>query len=297
MKSFYLIIPVAAVLLLTGCRDGKKEAAGPSVMAREVPERMDDFVFENDLIAGRFYGKALEGNPTSPGIDVWVKMPGALVTDDWYAHAVDDPDYYHHDHGGKDCYKVSVSLGGGASAPFVGGELRYPATNWRESAVLSQSDDEVSFVLKYPSWDAGGVEVSLEKTVTVTAGSYFCKVEDRYYGEFDTIDIAAGFWVHDRTNATSLGSDGKTFVSIWEPASDQSIEPEDGMLGLAVVMPAGREATLVTSAGKEHSVVLATVRSGEPLTYWFGSCWSKGDVTDFQVWTRCIQTFLSSTNN
>ena len=27
-------------------------------MARFVPERSDDFVFENNLIAGRFYGKA-----------------------------------------------------------------------------------------------------------------------------------------------------------------------------------------------------------------------------------------------
>ena len=45
------------------------------VMARYVPERADDFVFENNLIAGRFYGEALEGNPTSPGIDVWVKIP------------------------------------------------------------------------------------------------------------------------------------------------------------------------------------------------------------------------------
>ena len=66
---------------------------GPSVMARYVPERADDFVFENDLIAGRFYGEALEGNPTSPGLDIWVKLPGKLVADDWYAHAVEDPGY------------------------------------------------------------------------------------------------------------------------------------------------------------------------------------------------------------
>ena len=28
-------------------------------MAREVPERADDFVFENNLIAGRFYGSSM----------------------------------------------------------------------------------------------------------------------------------------------------------------------------------------------------------------------------------------------
>ena len=84
-------------------------------MARAVPERADDFVFENNLVAGRFYGKELEGIATSTGLDIWVKQPGALVADTWYAEAQKDPGYYHHDHGGKDCYKVAVSLGGGAS--------------------------------------------------------------------------------------------------------------------------------------------------------------------------------------
>jgi hypothetical protein len=89
----------ASILLLASCGSQPKEQ---KVMAREVPERADDFVFENNLIAGRFYGKALEGNPTSPGIDIWVKLPGALVANEWYAEAVkpgkmatvkDDSDY------------------------------------------------------------------------------------------------------------------------------------------------------------------------------------------------------------
>ena len=106
MKKYILI---ASVLLLAACAGKPKEQ---KVMAREVPERADDFVFENNLIAGRFYGKALEGNPTSPGIDIWVKLPGALVANDWYAEAVKpgNGNYYHKDHGGKDCYKVAVSL-------------------------------------------------------------------------------------------------------------------------------------------------------------------------------------------
>ena len=77
MKRFFLFFAFAA-LMATGC---KPEAR---VMARAVPERADDFVFENNLIAGRFYGEALEGNPTSPGLDIWVKMPGKLVADNFY---------------------------------------------------------------------------------------------------------------------------------------------------------------------------------------------------------------------
>ena len=105
-----IVVIALALTLLASCA-GKPEEQ--KVMAREVPERADDFVFENNLIAGRFYGKALEGNPTSPGIDIWVKLPGALVANDWYAEAIKpgNGNYYHKDHGGKDCYKVAVSLG------------------------------------------------------------------------------------------------------------------------------------------------------------------------------------------
>ena len=79
----YILMAVLAAMALTGCR----KTVEPKVMARTVPERADDFVFENNLIAGRFYGKALEGNPTSPGLDIWVKLPGKLVADEWYAKA------------------------------------------------------------------------------------------------------------------------------------------------------------------------------------------------------------------
>ena len=126
MKRTLLIL--ASALCLCCC--GQKPLE-PKVMARYVPERADDFVFENNLIAGRIYGKALEGNPTSPGIDIWVKKPGRLVANEWYAQAQVDPNYYHHDHGeGKDCYKVGRSLGGGGS----GSELHGHATGtpyWR----------------------------------------------------------------------------------------------------------------------------------------------------------------------
>ena len=193
------ILLLSLVLLaLAGC---KKEPE-TKVMARYVPERSDDFVFENNLIAGRFYGEALEGNPTSPGIDVWVKLPGKLVANDWYKGAMEDPDYYHHDHGGKDCYKVAVSLGGGASAPFIEGELCLPPTNYRSYEMLEEGPDKVSFVLHYPAWQAAdGITVSLDKKVTVVADSYFCDVEDTYtFTGVDSLTIAAGVNRHPAQN-------------------------------------------------------------------------------------------------
>ena len=283
MKRFATIAALA--LLLAGCRP----APEVKVMARAVPERADDFVFENNLVAGRFYGEALEGNPTSPGLDIWVKLPGALVADEWYRGAMEDPDYYHHDHGGKDCYKVAVSLGGGASVPYVEGRLCFPATNYRSSRVDSLTPGMLRFTLNYPAWEiAPGVEVALEKTVTVTADTYFCDVEDVYtFTGADSLTVAAGFNRHLAQNTIELEQVSDDRYAIWEHASDQSIEPEEGMLGVAVVMP-GSEAVCM-SADSTHALLLKSVTSGEPVCYKFGSCWSKGDIKTAEDWFKTVE--------
>jgi len=290
MKRIALLFIVAAAI--AACAPKEKEV---KVMARAVPERADDFVFENNLIAGRFYGKALEGNPTSPGVDVWVKLPGALVANDWYAAAVaegGDANYYHKDHGGKDCYKVSVSLGGGASVPFVDSTLCYPATNYRSCEVLSEGPEEVVFVLHYPEWKAGERTVTLDKKVTVLSDSYFCKVEDTYTFAGDSLEIAAGVFRHaengsiDVDEAESFGGD---YYALWEHASDQSVEPEDGMVGTAVILPGADKVQLVD--GGSHGVCLKKVASGQPLEYWFGSCWSKGEIPAANLWFDLVAEF------
>jgi len=282
----YLIIAALAVLTLGGC----KSAPEQKVMARAVPERADDFVFENNLIAGRFYGKALEGNPTSPGLDIWVKLPGKLVADEWYKGYMEESDtYYHKDHGGKDCYKVAVSLGGGASVPFIEGQPRWPATNYRSCEVLETAPDKVVFALHYPSWEAvEGVNVSLDKKVTVTADTYFIQVEDTYnFTGAETITIAAGIKLHSAQNTVQDKYEGNDRFAIWENASDQSVEPEDGLLGVAVIMP-GADSLLV-SEELDHGLLLKDIASGETVSYSVGSCWSKGDIKDAATWFGMVK--------
>ena len=281
-KLFYAMLGLMALAACT-------QAPEKKVMARFVPERSDDFVFENNLIAGRFYGQALEGNPTSPGLDIWVKLPGKLVADEWYkGYETQSDEYYHHDHGGKDCYKVSVSLGGGASTPLIDGQLRFPATNYRSYDIVEETPEKVVFTLHYPEWEAvDGVKVSLDKTVTVTPDTYFCDVEDIYtFTGRDTLAIAAGINVHAAQNTVEKQSVLSTAVAIWEHASDQTFEPEDGMLGVAVVMP-GADATFTTEDGT-HLVACKRIVSGQPLRYRFGSCWSKGDVKTAEDWFALV---------
>lgn|SRR5574344_212351 len=281
----YLIIALAALLALGGCR----QSSEPKVMVRAVPERMDDFVFENNLIAGRIYGKALEGNPTSPGIDIWVKKPGKLVANEWYAAAQSDPEYYHHNHDGKDCYKVAVSLGGGASAAMAGDSLVFPATNYRTCEIVEQKPDKAVFVLHYPEWNVGKGTISLDKKITVTADSYFCKSEDTYTFtgmDGDTLLVAAGIFRHPDQNSVIDEISSKDRYGIWEKASDQSVEPEDGQIGVGVFVP-DAEGVKITSDQK-HGLVFKKVKSGETFTYYFGSCWSKGDIQSSEKWFEML---------
>jgi len=265
------------------------QTAGPQVMARHVPERLDDIVFENDLVCFRIYGKALENNTTSPGFDVWVKLPGKLVADDWYAHAQKEPGYYHHNHGGKDCYKVSTSLGAGASAVIMDGKICYPATNYRTFEILEKTDRKVVFILHYPQWSIGAVKLSLDKKITVTPGTYLLKCEDVYtFSGAETLQVGAGVFRHDSGTIENEYIGNGTYA-IWEHASDQSAEPEVGMIGVAVKLPRGRMVS-ITSDGS-HGLCPRTVRSGETYTYYFGACWSKAGIDSADQWFNIVKKF------
>ena len=282
MKKYILLMALAAICACSRAPEKK-------VMARFVPERSDDFVFENNLIAGRFYGQALEGNPTSPGIDIWVKLPGKLVADEWYkGYETESDEYYHHDHGGKDCYKVAVSLGGGASAPLIDGVLRFPATNFRSWEVVREEQDKVTFTLHYPEWEAAeGVKVALDKTVTIVPDTYFCDVEDLYtFTGKDSLVVATGINRHTAQETVEREIALPTSVAIWEHASDTTYEPEDGMIGVAVVMPEA-DYTFITADGT-HLVATKRIVSGEPVHYSFGSCWSKGENKTADDWFKLV---------
>ena len=97
-------------------RKGRPAPPTPQVFGRLVPERMDDFAWENNLIGFRMYGPALQATgEISNGIDIWQKRTRDLVVDKWYKNGD-----YHTDHGeGLDCYKVGRTLGGGAMAPYL----------------------------------------------------------------------------------------------------------------------------------------------------------------------------------
>jgi len=279
MKRTILSLLICTMSLAAFAQEG-------SVMARYVPERFDDFVWENEYICHRMYGKALEGNPTTPGVDVWVKYPGKLVANKLYDNELNQGHSYHKDWGdGKDCYKVAKTLGAGGSCIILDDNFCFPATNYRNWEIDEQTSDHITFTLHYPEWQVNGAYISYDKRITVYSGTYFCKSEDTYnfYGNCpDTLVVAAGIVLHDVEDKYI----GRDCISIWEKASDLCGEPEDGRIGISIYCPGTR-----TSKKSNHLICKKKIKSGDTFEYWFASCWSKGEIKTSDEWFKKLQQF------
>ena len=98
--------------------EGKPAEVTAKTYARFVPERKDDFAWENDMAAYRMYGPALANENPSNGVDYWAKCTEKLVVDQRYKDEEFNKISYHIDHGqGLDFYKVAHTLGCGGIAP------------------------------------------------------------------------------------------------------------------------------------------------------------------------------------
>lgn len=252
---------------------------------RQVPERYDDYAWENDKVVYRLYGPALETSPeklVTPGIDVWVKSTERLVIDERYARG-----RYHDDLGdGMDCYKVGVTLGAGASLPLVGGTLRMMEHNYVTQQTLDNGPIRTSVRLTYAPFDVEGRTVTLTKTISLDAGARFSRMEDSYAFEGEGLPIAAGVVRHDVKELTT----GDGWLALREAASDSADPARDGDIYLGIVLPGA--AILPDTLG--HALAVKEVRPGEPLVYYAGSGWSKGGIDDMEEWTGKTEAQLAA---
>lgn len=246
---------------------------------RIVPERYDDYAWENNLVAYRLYGPALETSPEkliTPGIDVWVKCTEKLVIDEWYAKG----DYHHNYGDGMDCYKVGHTLGGGSSVPMVDGQFYPMEHNYATARTLDNGPIRTSVELTYVAWDVKGTPVELVKTITLDADSRFNKMECVYTGAFESLPIAAGFVRHDVKDTKQ----GEGWLAMVEAVSDSKQPEVDGDIYQAIIAEnATFEADLLG-----HSLAVIPVKSGEKMIYYTASGWSQGGVEDMADWLEEI---------
>lgn len=261
---------------------------------RLVPERMDDFAWENDRIAFRMYGPALEKNgEVSNGIDVWAKRTNKLVINDWYK-----TNDYHKDHGeGLDFYGVGKTLGAGGVAPFINNSL-YPSKNFTTYKIIENGPLRTKFQLNYAGWNAAGINVKETKTITLDAGSFLNKVEVKYSFANATIPVAAGIAISPG-EGESWNQTGKYgLLAYKQPAQ------ENGIISLGVVIPQPAVAGEIDLAEKDHYnhtghfILATTINKNKPFTYYQGANWNKeGSFQSFDDWKQYLQNKLLQLDN
>ncbi len=249
---------------------GKPQTYESKVYGRYVPERMDDYAWENNLTAYRIYGPSLK-DPRTQGVDVWVKSTSKLIINDWFAK-----NDYHHNYGeGMDCYKVGNTLGGGALA-IVDGEKLLLSGNYTTQQCTMNGPLRTSAEFEYAPVEVGGQSVVMRRTISLDADSRFSRQEYVFDGFEGEIEVAAGVVLHD----VKARTDGKNYVAVTEATSDTKDPVRDGNISLAVVLEGGN----VSADVQSHAVVRCRVKAGDKIIMLNGSGWSQGGVVSHAEW-------------
>lgn len=244
-------------------RKGKANAFMPMVYGRQVPERFDDFAWENNLIAYRIYGLALEKtNESAKGIDVWSKRTNRLIIDKWYKNG-----NYHTDNGeGGDFYKVGFTLGAGDVAPFVGDSILFPP-NYRGYKIIYRGPLRFCFELYYDSVVIGKHRIKMVKRITLDAGEQLNKMEASFINpEAKNMKVAIGI-VKRQHGAEAVLDRKNGILSYWEPET-----PPNGRLGVAILFPNSGQIMQVDS---QHYLAISQLDNKGAITYHFGAAWNK----------------------
>ena len=267
-------------------QNGKPEVFTVKTYARYVPERKDDFAWENDKIAFRTYGKAIEGsNEDAYGFDVWVKRTDRMILNERYKLAD-----YHVDHGdGLDYYQVGHSLGAGNMAPYIKDTVRYSA-NYHQWKVLDNGPLRSTFQLSYDAWDAGGIKVKATKTISLDAGSQLNRIENVYTFEGnESMPVVVGIVRRPEAGNISL-NEQQGIMGYWEPTFEKN-----GTTAVGSILTSSVKNMWVD---KMQLLAKTTVKSNEPIVYYTGAAWDKAEkITDAKKWFQYLDNFYQEIKN
>ena len=278
MKKYIFIF--AALLSLASCQPEVQRVYG-----RYVPERKDDFAWENEYAAFRMYGPALRPENPSNGVDLWLKSSSELVVDSFYyrEHVLGFP--YHINYGkGLDCYKVGHTAGCGGlvvvcdSQTYVGGAY----DRWE---IIEQTNDKLTFRLEYDSLLVGDQILQESITITAQAGQLFNKAEvvltSTNNHTFDSpLLVGGGIYMHDtidnyivceKCGLVSYAEDALSDKNAAKMNYEYNGSTTQGRSYVAVITPGATQQGVVDG----NLVSLKPYTLGDTLVYYFGAGWSQ----------------------
>jgi len=278
-------------LTLVGCAPKEQQ---PKVYGRYVPERKDDFAWENEYAAFRLYGPALKPENPSNGVDLWLKNSPALVIDTMYGRELKDHRPYHINYDGNlDCYKVAHTCGaGGLVVLTTDGEgtngegyrtwIGGPYDRWE---ILEQKPDRFVFRLEYDSLLVAGQILHESLTITAEAGQLQNKAEvvltsAQPSATGSQLLAGGGIYLHDTVDYyMTIPEVGYVFYEEDALSDKQAAQmnyeyngsTSQGRIQISVKTPGATLTDIVDG----NLVAVKPYELGDTLTYYFGATWSK----------------------
>ena len=246
--------------------------------------RFDDLLWENDRIAYRIYGRALQTvePPSTSGIDAWGKrvrwpfMDRQLRTGDQHA-----------DHGeGIDFYNVGTGRGIGGLGIWYDNKL-WTSRNYVRPKILRSGPEVAEFSVEYDPWPVDTLRTVREsRRFTLPAGTNFTRMTSTMTSNSDA-EMIVGIGISKRPiNGSKLGEirrdEAGARISWWGPA-----DGDKGRMAAAVIVDPAAFAGFAEDT--DNYLILVRVMPGRPFVYYSGATWDRGgDFASREAWDRYV---------
>jgi hypothetical protein len=290
---FQATVPAKSKVSYTLFTDSKLKTPKSSntTYAHFVPERIDDFAWENDRVAFRTYGPEAqrlvedgkEGGTLSSGIDIWLKKVNYSIIDSWYAKNVVAPGYYHIEHGeGYDPYHVGSSRGNGGTGIWENDSL-YSSKNYTKYRVIATGPLRTVFELDYAPWSK--YSVTETKRISLDLGSNFSKFENRMTSTAKIPNYTLGITLHQEKGTVNIDTK-KGIFRHWEPI-------DDSYVGEGIIIAPNLVKTAMnhhSKAADQSQILVVTEPEHNSLVYYAGFDWTgSGQVQSVEDWDAMLE--------
>ena len=266
--------------------------------SRFVPERTDDYAWENNKVAFRTYGPVaqkmvedkVKGGTLTSGIDAWLKRVEYPILNKWYEKYTTGTGTYHKDTGeGLDNFHVGDSRGIGGVAVKID-TTYYFSKNFVSWKTITTGPIRTSFVLNYADWDAAGNKITELKHISLDYGSFLSRFEIEVSG---TNSISTGITLHNNDGKTE-GNLKAGWIDYWQPIDDSE-------LGTGIVFPKNAaisfEKYVVAKKDLCNLYALLKVKNNK-VVYYTGFGWKKqGEFTTKEAWENYLGQYATKINN
>lgn len=306
---------------------GTPEAFDVKACGKCYPERMDDMAWENDLVAFRAYGPALQAkgergfgydlftkyNTTEPILEAMyakelnketrAKIAELKKTDPKAAAELSRERSYHIDHGyGMDCYAVGPTLGAGVAALMVNDSIIYPWC-YKNQEILDNGPLRFTVKLEFTPLTVKGDSTVVEtRLITLDAGSHLNRTAVSYSNLKETLPIVAGIVLHEPDGAV-VADAANGYITYVDPTTG----PDNGKIFMGAAVPTVvKDAKTVFFSEQEkkernnadgHVLAVSDYEPGSEYVYYWGFAWDKADIKTADAWNRYMADFAQKVRN